>query len=90
MNVIGSPAPADDSRARAPSIGVAGFVLAIVGLFLPLVAIAGLVLATLGAAKAKAEGLPSRLCWAGVVIGSLACMGWFALFIQWVATPAPR
>ena len=50
----------------APGIGVAGFVLSLLGISLP-----GLVLSWVGYAKAKREGLPSGLCLAGIIIGAV-------------------
>jgi hypothetical protein len=66
---------------------VAGFVLAVLGLLLPFLGVIGLVLAAVGLAEAKRSNLPSRLCWAGVILGAIASVGWLALFVVWVATP---
>ena len=52
--------------ASAPGIGVAGFVLSLLGISLP-----GLILSWVGYAKAKREGLPSGLCIAGIIIGAV-------------------
>lgn len=74
-------------QARAPNIGVAGFVLAVVGIFLPPLGVVGLVLAVLGYAQAKRSNLPSRLCLAGVILGTIACFELLALTVQFVLTP---
>jgi zinc-ribbon domain len=60
------PAPA------APALGVVGFVLVIIGLFVPLLGLLGLVLSWTGLRRAKREGLPTGLSFAGTVIGSVA------------------
>ncbi|HMK91727.1 MAG TPA: DUF4190 domain-containing protein [Thermoleophilia bacterium] len=86
----GPPAPtpaASGARRRAPSIGVAGFILALVGLVLPPLGVVGLVLAVLGLAEARRSNLPTRLCLAGVVLGLLACLVGLSLIVQWVLTP---
>jgi hypothetical protein len=82
------PAPRPNSDpGRAPTIGVAGFVLAITGLFLPPFGLVGLVLAALGLAEAKRSNLPSRLCLVGVILGTIACIEGLSLIVVWVLTP---
>jgi len=49
----------------APGIGVAGFVLSLLG-----VALLGLILSWVGLAKARRENRPTGLCVAGIVIGA--------------------
>jgi hypothetical protein len=78
---------AGGGRGRAPTVGVAGFVLAVTGLFLPPIGVVGLVLAALGLAEAKRSNLPSRLCLAGVIIGAIACIEVLSLLVEWVLTP---
>ncbi len=56
----------------SPGIGVAGFVLVIVGLFVPLVGLVGLILSIVGYAQAKREGLSTGLSLAGIIIGAIA------------------
>jgi multisubunit Na+/H+ antiporter MnhB subunit len=62
--------------AGTPGIGIAGFVLSILGF-----SIIGLVLSWVGYAQAKREGRPSGLCLAGIIIGAvwlLACIIFYA------------
>ncbi len=56
----------------SPGIGVAGFVLVIVGLFVPLVGLVGLILSIFGYTQAKREGLSTGLSLAGIIIGAIA------------------
>ena len=63
-----SPAPTPGS----PGVGIAGFVLVIVGLFVPFVRLVGLVLSIVGYRQAKREGLRTGLSLAGVVVGIVA------------------
>ena len=74
---------------RAPTIGVVGFVLSVIGLVVPVLGVPGLVLAGLGLRKARRLGLPRRLCLAGVIIGVAACVVTLAMLFEWVVT-APR
>jgi hypothetical protein len=53
-------------RASTPAIGIAGFVLSIVG-----ASIIGLILSWVGYAQAKREGQSSGLCLAGIIIGGV-------------------
>jgi len=55
---------------RAPGIGVAGFVLSLLG-----ISLIGIILSWIGYAKAKREGRPRGLCLAGIIIG----FAWFAM-----------
>ena len=54
----------------APGIGVAGFVLSLLG-----ISLIGIILSWIGYAKAKREGRPRGLCLAGIIIG----FAWFAI-----------
>lgn len=54
----------------APGIGVAGFVLSLLG-----ISLIGIILSWIGYAKAKREGRPRGLCLAGIIIG----FAWFAM-----------
>ncbi len=56
----------------SPGIGVAGFVLVIVGLFVPFVGLLGLILSIVGYRQAKREGLSTGLSIAGTIIGVVA------------------
>lgn len=56
----------------SPGVGVAGFILVIVGLFVPLVGLVGLVLSIVGYRQAKREGLSTGLSLAGMIIGAIA------------------
>jgi hypothetical protein len=76
--------PLSGARGRAPAIGIAGFVLSIIGLALPPLGVAGLVLAHLGLREARRFSLPRRLCLAGVIIGILACVVWLAMLIEYL------
>lgn len=69
----------------APGIGVAGFVCVLVGLFVPLVGIVGLVLSIVGYRQAKREDRPSGLALAGMVIGFVATIS--GLILLAVAVP---
>jgi len=78
---VGGIAQAAGQRAPsslgAPGIGVAGFVLSLLG-----VALLGLILSWAGLAKARRENRPTGLCVAGIVIGA----AWMAIgFILVVA-----
>ena len=79
--------PAGDGERRyAPTVGVVGFVLSIIGLIVPGLGVPGLILALLGLREARRSGLPRRLCLAGVIIGVLACVVALAMLIEWVLT----
>ena len=54
-----------------PGAGVAGFVLVIVGLFVPFVAPVGLILSIVGYRQAKREGLSTVLSLAGLIVGAI-------------------
>ena len=58
-----------------------------VGIFLPPLGVVGLVLAVVGYARAKRSNLPSRLCLAGVILGTIACLELLALVVRFVLTP---
>jgi hypothetical protein len=58
----------------APGIGIAGFVLVLVGLFVPLVGILGFILSWVGYAQAKREDRPSGLALAGTILGAVAIL----------------
>ncbi|GEM_PF-1829242 len=60
----------------APGIGVAGFVLSLLGF-----AVIGFVLSWVGLAQARREGRPTGLCVAGIVIGAV----WTILLVAFVA-----
>ena len=66
----------------SPGLGIAGFVLAIAGLFVPFVGPVGLVLSIVGYRQAKREGLRTGLSLAGVVVGCVGAIatGWLVLF----------
>lgn len=66
------PASALPQPQGAPGIGVAGFVCVLVGLFIPLVGIVGLVLSIIGYRQAKREDRPSGLAFAGMIVGIIA------------------
>jgi predicted amidophosphoribosyltransferase len=55
---------ASPSAAGAPGVGIAGFVLSLLG-----VSLLGLILSWVGYAQAKREGRPTGLCVAGIIIG---------------------
>ena len=50
---------------------MAGFVLVIVGLFVPFVAPVGLILSIVGYRQAKREGLSTVLSLAGLIVGAI-------------------
>lgn len=56
----------------SPGIGVAGFILVIVGLIVPFVGLVGLILSIVGYRQAKREGLSTGLSLAGTIIGAIA------------------
>ena len=55
-----------------PGVGIAGFVMVLVGLFVPLVGLVGFILSWVGYAQAKREGRPQGLALAGTIIGAVA------------------
>ncbi len=58
----------------SPGIGVAGFVLALVGLFVPVVGGVGFIFSIVGYRQAKREGLSTGLSLAGIIIGAIATL----------------
>jgi hypothetical protein len=60
------------STLGAPGVGVAGFVLSLLGF-----SILGIILSWVGLSQAKREGRPTGLCVAGIVIGFV----WLAISI---------
>lgn len=60
------------SNLGAPGVGVAGFVLSLLGFSL-----LGIILSWMGLSQAKREGRPTGLCIAGIVIGFI----WLAISI---------
>ena len=69
----------------APGIGVAGFVCVIIGLFVPVIGIVGLVLSILGYRQAKREDRPHGLALAGMIIGIVATVA--SLVLLAIAIP---
>ena len=72
----------------APGIGVAGFVCVIVGLFVPIVGIVGLILSIIGYSQAKRENRPQGLALAGMIIGIVATVLGIIILIAIVASGA--
>jgi hypothetical protein len=70
--VMGYVVPTGRANLGAPGIGVAGFVLSLLG-----ISVIGIVLSWVGYAQAKREGRPSSLCLAGIIIGFV----WLATLI---------
>ena len=66
-----SPQPA---QLGPPGVGIAGFVMVLVGLFVPLVGLVGFILSWVGYAQAKREGRPQGLTLAGTIIGAVATL----------------
>ena len=64
--IVQQPAPG------SPGIGVAGFVLVLVGLFVPFLGLIGFIMSIVGYRQAKREGLNTGLSLAGVIIGAIA------------------
>ena len=52
-----------------PGIGIAGFVCALFGVFVPFAGIVGLILSVVGYTQAKRESRPYGLALAGLIIG---------------------
>lgn len=67
----------------ASGIGVAGFVLSLLG-----VSLIGLILSWVGLAQANREGRPTGLCVAGIIIGILGMILGVVVFIAINATPS--
>ena len=67
---LSSMQPAATNSLGAPGIGVAGFVLSLLG-----ISLIGIILSWIGYAKAKREGRPRGLCLAGIIIG----FAWLAI-----------
>ena len=82
----GAPPPSSSMQAaatyspRAPGIGVAGFVLSLLG-----ISLIGIILSWIGYAKAKREGRPRGLCLAGIIIG----FAWLAIAALMIAISIP-
>lgn len=51
-------------RAGAPGLGIAGFILSLLG-----ISLLGLILSWIGLAQARREGRPTGMCMAGIIIG---------------------
>jgi hypothetical protein len=60
------------SSLGAPGVGIAGFVLSLLGF-----SVLGIILSWVGLSQAKREGRPTGLCVAGIVIGFV----WLAISI---------
>jgi hypothetical protein len=56
----------------SPGVGVAGFVLVLVGLVVPFVGLIGFILSIVGYRQARREGLSTGLSLAGMIIGAIA------------------
>jgi hypothetical protein len=56
----------------SPGVGVAGFILVIVGLIVPFVGLVGFIMSIFGYRQAKREGLSTGLSLAGIIIGAIA------------------
>jgi hypothetical protein len=69
---MGYVVPIGRANLGAPGIGIAGFVLSLLG-----ISVIGIVLSWVGFAQAKREGRPSGLCLAGIIIGFV----WLATLI---------
>lgn len=86
MSSAGAPPPLSSMQTAAthspgaPGIGVAGFVLSLLG-----ISLIGIILSWIGYAKAKREGRPRGLCLAGIIIG----FAWFAIAALLMATSIP-
>ena len=86
MSSGGAALPSSSMQAAAtnspggPGIGVAGFVLSLLG-----ISLIGIILSWIGYAKAKREGRPRGLCLAGIIIG----FAWFAIAGLLMATAIP-
>ncbi|MBN2204873.1 MAG: hypothetical protein JW767_07615 [Thermoleophilia bacterium] len=72
MAAAGPPPVVVVRKESSPGIATAGFVLVLVGLFVPLVGLVGFILSILGYRQAKREGLPTGLGLAGIIIGAIA------------------
>lgn len=66
QGVMSTAYAAAPQSGAAPGIGIAGFVLSLLGF-----SILGLILSWVGYASAKREGRPTGLCLAGIIIGAL-------------------
>jgi len=65
----------------SPGIGVAGFILVIVGLIVPFVGLAGFIMSIIGYRRAKREGLSTGLSLAGTIIGAIATILWILILV---------
>ena len=72
----------------SPGEGVAGFVLVLIGLFVPLLGLIGLILSWVGYARARREGLATGLSLAGVIIGMVATVLGVIVFLLLVGVIA--
>ena len=55
----------------SPGIGVAGFILVIIGLIVPFVGLIGFIMSIVGYRQAKREGLSTVLSLAGLIVGAI-------------------
>jgi hypothetical protein len=72
----------------APGIAVAGFVMVLVGLFIPIVGLIGFILSWVGLSQAKREGRPRGLALAGTIIGAVATILGIILIIIYLGLAA--
>jgi hypothetical protein len=77
--------PGVPPKASAPGIAIAGFVLAIVGLLVPLLGLVGVVFSGIGYARARRQGQPRGLALAGIIIGAVATVVAVVVLILTVA-----
>ena len=66
----------------SPGIGVAGFILVIIGLIVPFVGLIGFIMSIVGYRQAKREGLSTGLSLAGIIIGAIATI--LGIIVLWV------
>lgn len=85
------PPPATpQSGATAPGIGVAGFILAVLGVFTSgVTCLVGLPLSVVGYVQARREGRPSGLCLAGIIISAVGIAILVAAVIFMLVALAP-
>ena len=73
------------AQAVSPGVGVAGFVLVLIGLFVPILGLVGFIMSIIGYQQAKRDGLPTGLSLAGVIIGAIATVTGIIVAIVFLA-----
>jgi len=93
LRVSGATLPGQSSSVQSPSAGapgmaVAGFVCALLGLFVPFLGVLGLILSAVGWGDANRTGAPKGLAIAGVVLGVIAVVSGLLVLAALVASGA--